>query len=292
VAVYERNYRRYTGSLTGELDRILVFPRYAYEEILRSKLFLTFMIVCLLWSFALACLLYIPHNLGFIKMFQLDPEVVNQAFANFFDAGFFFNWFMVPSAFMAVILTFVVGPVLVTSDIQNNGLALYFSRPVTRTEYVLGKSLVLVILLSVITWIPGLLLFAFQSYLEGLDWMRENYRVAVGIFVGSCIWIAVLCLISLALSAYVKWKPVARLSLFLVFFVSLGMAGMTNLLLRNDWGDVIAIPKMMFVIWARLFGVTPLATTPLWVAILSPLIFCGVCLVLLARKLRPYEVVR
>lgn len=292
MAVYERNYRRYTGNLTAEFDRIMVFPRYAYEQILRSKLFLAFMTLCLVWSFVLACLLYIPHNLGFIKAFQLDPEVVSRTFANFFNAKFFFNWFMLPVGFMAMILTFVVGPVLVTSDIRNNGLALYFSRPVTRSEYVLGKSLVLIILLSVITWIPGLLLFGFQSYLEGLDWMKDNYRVAVGIFVGCWIWILVLSLISLALSAYVKWKPVARLSLFLIFFVAGGMAGVINLMLRTDWGSVINITDMMHVIWASLFGIEPLTTTPLWVAFLSPLLFCGVCLVLLARKLRPYEIVR
>ena len=172
MAVYERNYRRYTGDLTGELDRILVFPRYAYEEILRSKLFLSFIVVCLLWSFVLACVIYIPHNLGFIKMFQLDPDQVGKFFSNLINAEAAFNFFMMPAGFMAMILTFVVGPVLVTSDIRNNGLALYFSRPVTRTEYVVGKSLIMVILLSVITWIPGLLLFAFQSYLEGLDWMK------------------------------------------------------------------------------------------------------------------------
>jgi ABC-2 type transport system permease protein len=292
VAVYEHSYRRYVGGLTGALDRILIFPRYAYEEILRSKLFLTFMILCLVWSFVLACLLYVPHNLGFIKAFQLDPEVVSSTFANFFNANFFFNYFMLPVGFMSIILTFVVGPVLVTSDIRNNGLALYFSRPVTRSEYVLGKSLVLVFLLSVISWVPGLLLFLFQSYLEGLSWARDNYRVAVGIFVGSWIWIAVLSLISLALSAYVKWKPVARLSLFLIFFVAGGMAGVINLMLRTDWGSVINIVDMMHVIWARLFGIEPLSSTPLWVAFVSPLLFCGVCLVLLARKLRPYEIVR
>ncbi len=193
---------------------------------------------------------------------------------------------------MAVVLTFVVGPVLVTSDIRNNGLALYFSRPVSRTEYFLGKSLVLVILLSVVTWIPGMLLFFFQSYLEGLDWMRDNYRVAVGIFVGSWVWIAVLSLVSLALSAYVKWKPVARLSLFLVFFIAWGMAGLINLMLRTDWGSVIDIRAMMQTILRQIFGIEHQMTMPLWVAFLSVLLFCGACLVLLARKLRPYEVVR
>jgi len=292
VAVYERTYHGYSGELTPLRSRILVFPRYAYEEVLRSKLFLAFLVLCLVWSFGLACTLYLPHNLGFVKAFQLDPQEVSTFFAGLFDAEFFYWWFMVPSGFMALVITIVVGPVLVTSDLRNNGLALYFARPVTRTDYVLGKALVLVTLLSVVTWIPGLLLFVFQCYLEGLDWMRQNYGVAVGIFVGSWIWIAVLCLISLALSAYVKWRPVARMSLLVVFFVATGLAGAINLMFHTSWGSVINISDMIHVIWARLFGVAPLLDTPLWVAWLSPAMFCGVALLLLARKLRPYEVVR
>jgi len=292
VAVYERTYRGYSGGLTPPRSRILVFPRYAYDEIFRSKLFLAFLVLCLVWSFGLACALYLPHNLGFIKAFQLDPQQVSDFFADLFDANFFYGWFMWPVGFMALVITIIVGPVLVTSDMRNNGLALYFSRPVTRTDYVLGKSLVLVSLLSVVTWIPGLVLFLFQCYLEGPEWMRVNYRVAVGIFVGSWIWIAVLCLISLALSAYVKWRPVARMSLLVVFFVAGGLAAVINVMFRTSWGSVINITDMIHVIWAGLFGVEPLNDTPQWVAWLSPAIFCAVCLVLLARKLRPYEVVR
>jgi ABC-2 type transport system permease protein len=292
MAVYERTYRRYEGPATPELSRLLVFPRYAYEEILRSKLFLTFMVVCLLYSFGLACAMYIPHNLGFIKTFQLDPEEVGRFFAQLFNATFFYDWFMRPTQFMALLVTIVVGPVLVTSDIRNNGLALYFSRPVRRSEYVIGKALVLVLLLSVITWVPGLLLFVFQSYLEGFDWMRDNYRVAVGIFFGHWIWIAVLSLTSLAISAYVKWKPVARLTLILILFVAALMAGVLNLLLDTEWASVINITDMIHVVWARLFGLQPTIAVPAGVAWLSPALFCGVSILLLARKLRPYEVVR
>ena len=292
MAVYERTYRGYSGGLTTARSRILVFPRYAYDEIFRSKLFLAFLVLCLVWSFGLACVLYLPHNLGFVKAFQLDPQQVAGFFTDLFDASFFYGWFMWPVGFMALVITIIVGPVLVTSDMRNNGLALYFSRPITRTDYVLGKSLVLVSLLSVVTWIPGLVLFVFQCYLEGLDWMRANWRVGLGIFVGSWIWIAVLCLISLALSAYVKWRPVARMSLLVVFFVAGGLAAVINVMFRTSWGSVINITDMIHVIWAGLFGVEPLNDTPLWVAWTSPAIFCAGCLLLLARKLRPYEVVR
>lgn len=292
MAVYEHTYRPYAGETTPLPSRLSVFPRYAYQEVLKSKLFLAFMVICLLWPFALACILYIPHNLGFLKTFQLDAEDLKiLPFFNF-DANWFFNWLMLFQSGFAVLVTFVVGPVLVTSDLRNNGLALYFSRPLTRWEYVFGKSLVLVALLSIITWIPGLLLFAFQVYLEGLDWLAQHYRVGIGIFVGFWIWIVVLCLISLSLSAYVKWKPVARLSLILVFFVSGIMAAVVNAMLHTQWGSVINISDMMHVIWASLFGIEPLVSTPLWVAWLSPILFCGFCVVLLARKLRPYEVVR
>ncbi len=53
----------------------------------------------------------------------------------------------------------VAGPPLISSDLVNRGLPLYFARPLGRKEYVLGKLSVLVILLSPVTWIPQLLIF-------------------------------------------------------------------------------------------------------------------------------------
>ena len=245
-------------------------------------------------SFGLAVLLYVPHNLGLlnIQALGLDPDEVGRFFASLIDAKFFYNWFMVPTYFMALFVTIIVGPVLVTSDLRNNGLALYFSRPIRRWEYAAGKALVLGILLSIITWIPGLLLFLFQSYLEGFDWMKTNYRVGLGILVGHAIWITVLCLISLAISAYVKWKPVARLMLILLIFVAGGVAALTNFLLRTEWASLINISDMIFVIWSNLFGLEAPVSTPTWVAWLSPIFFCGISIWLLNRKLRPYEVVK
>ena len=70
----------------------------------------------------------------------------------------------------AFFVTLLVGPPLVSRDLRNNALPLYLCRPFSRTEYVLGKMSVLLILLSAMTWVPQLLLFPFQSYLEGAQW--------------------------------------------------------------------------------------------------------------------------
>src|SRR5262249_57699634 len=81
------------------------------------------------------------------------------------DGSFFLAFFNAQQTF-AFILTILIGPVLISRDVANNALPLYLSRPFSRAEYVAGKMNVLAIMISAITWAPGLLLFLFQSYLE------------------------------------------------------------------------------------------------------------------------------
>jgi len=68
--------------------------------------------------------------------------------------------------------------VLVTPDFANGAMPLYFSRPFSRAEYVGGRITVLLILLSLITWVPGVVLFAIQASIEGWDWTQANFWLA------------------------------------------------------------------------------------------------------------------
>jgi hypothetical protein len=49
---------------------------------------------------------------------------------------------------------------------------------------------------------------------------------------------------------------------------------------------------MMRVVWSSLFGVRFWANVPVGAAWASLLVACGVCILLLARKIRAYEVVK
>ena len=62
----------------------------------------------------------------------------------------------------AVFLAALAGPGLIAPDLANNALPLYFSRPLTRWSYALARLTVLVGMLSVVTWVPGLMLFGLQ----------------------------------------------------------------------------------------------------------------------------------
>ena len=54
-----------------------------------------------------------------------------------------FKTFFQISTGIAFLIAVLTGPTLISADLRNNGLPLYFARPLTRWEYVLGKSMVI-----------------------------------------------------------------------------------------------------------------------------------------------------
>jgi ABC-2 type transport system permease protein len=155
--------------------------------------------------------------------------------------------------------------------------------------------MVMIALMSFLTWIPGLLLFFFQAYLEGAGWLAANLRIGAALFVASWTWILVVSLVALAVSAWVKWKPVARVSLLIVFFVLTGFAAALNEALDTWWGYLFSLSTAMENVRASLFGL-PLNDSdlaqPVWSAWLTLAVGCVLSLWLLSRRIRAYEVVR
>jgi ABC-2 type transport system permease protein len=300
MAVYKKTYRPYAGEMTASWSRFLVLPRYAFEDLHRSRFLTIFFLATFVYPLVCALIIYIQHNASVLGLFgaQAARGLIS------INANFFLNllgW----QSMMALFLAAFIGPGQVTPDLANNGLALYLARPFSRVEYVLGKASVLVILLSLMTWIPGLLLFALQGYLEGWTWVSEHSRFAVGLFWGSWIWIGILALLALALSAWVKWKPAAGALMFGVFFVAAGFGAAINAVQRTKWGHLLNISRMIATVWVDLFEGPQHSSSggvffriaqgeeiPLWCCWGSLLFLCGVCLYMLARKIRGMEVVR
>jgi len=290
MAVYEQTYKRYQGFLTPEWSRFLVLPRYAFRDVFKGRLFAIFFTLCFLPPFAGLLMIYLHHNMSALSALGLPAEELKRMLP--IDAEFFWRGLWVQGG-LTFAITLLVGPALVAPDLRNNGLALYLSRPFSRAEYVLGKMFVLIALLSLLTWIPGLLLFLFQSYLEGGGWMMDNLRIAGALFTGSWMWILMLSLLAMVVSATVKWKPVARVALMAIFFVLMGFGGAINEALDTWWGMLISSWHVIGSIWLSLFGLEPSnelpPAGPAWVAWT---VGCAICLWLLSRRLRAYEVVR
>lgn len=287
MAVYERTYKRYTSTATPQWARFLVLPRYVFQDILKSKLFLIFFVASFVFPLLNGGVIYLRHNAAFLEAF---PDVNIGDFLAI-DAVFFRRILRV-QFFFAFLLALFVGPGLVSRDLANNGLPLYLSRPFSRSEYVLGKFSVLAVLLSAVTWLPGWALFALEGNFAGLQWMFENLGIAAATFIGSWAWIFTVSLLALALSAWVRWRPVAGFLMFLVLLAGGFFGGLTNLLFRIEWGKVVNLTVVIHTILDGLFGFDTRGGIPLALAWAALLAFCGSCLILLHRKVQAYEVVK
>ena len=306
MAVFENSYRQYEGGLTPEWARFLVLPRYALRDVFGSKFYTAIFCLCFIYPLVAAILIYLRHNTNAIALMQIDVRELLPIGASFFQ------FFVEVQGWLAFILTVLVGPVLVSRDLANNALPLYLCRPFSRAEYVLGKMTVLIILLSLMTWAPGLLLFLLQAYLEGAGWIVSNSWMAGAIFVGSMTWIVLLSLLALAISALVRWRVVASGALLGLFFIPSAFGEVVNSLFHTRAGHLISLAASMKNIWRGLFGHftrevgrfniedawgggfvdVVLREPPLWACWLVVALVCLICLLLLARKVRAYEVIK
>jgi len=285
MAVYRRNYKPYAGRLTPEWSRCLVLFRYSRRNLFRSKFLTGLFVVCFFYPLACLLMIYLAHSASFLQQLGLPAGVLT------IDNKFFFHFISVQGGF-AFILTAFAGPGLISPDLANGALPLYFCRPFSRAEYVLGKSSVLAILLSQITWVPGLVLFAMQAGLAGASWTWSNLWIAGSLIVSSLIWIAILSLISMALSAWVKWRIVAGALLLGVMFFGAGFAQAINAVMRIESGHFFDVVYLMGTVWNALFQVDAEHAIPVAQAWVALLFYCAICLGLLMRKVRAYEVIK
>lgn len=291
MAVYEHKYKPYAGPLTPEWSRFLIIPRHAYRDVFQSKLFTGFFALCFVCPLIMAILIYLRHNVAALTAFQLNVRDVISVSPGFFQA------FILVQSLLAFLLTVLIGPVLISRDLANNALPLYLCRPFSRADYVIGKMSVLMILISAITWAPGLLLFAFAAYLEPGSWFASNYWMAGSIFVMSWLWIILLSLLSVTMSAWVKWRMAASAGLFGLFMISNAMGLTINGVLGTRWGSLINLWVVMKTIEDSVFGTPNSMELHQWMVLPAGAawivlgLVCAFCLFLLTRKVRAYEVV-
>lgn len=292
MAVYKRKYNPYAGSLTPEWSRFFVLTRYAFADLFKARFFIVLLVLSLVPILFFAGYIFIANN----KTVQLLMQVRS---ADLFsvEAQYFVVIMMVQTQ-AAFLLNCWVGPVLIAGDLTNGALPLFLSRPFSRADYVLGKFAVLGLLLSGVTWVPCLLLFSLQAGLAKGGWVWSHLWMIIPIVLCSAIWVLMLSLISLAVSAWVKLRIVATGVIFISFFIPAGLGEMFNAIMSTYWGRLLNFSYLFQLIVEKGFHQQTGQFGRRWNEIPAPaawgvLIFvCLLSLVILNVRLRAREVVR
>jgi ABC-2 type transport system permease protein len=199
-----------------------------------------------------------------------------------------FLWQAIPGFFLMAILA----PSLIAPDLANSALPLYLSRPIDRRDYVLGKLAVIFLVVSPPTWMMGLALFLLQTLEEGRRWGLANWRIGLAYLVGHLVWILVISLLALAISAWVRFRPAALGALFALLFVLSGFGSAVNGITSSSIGDVVHLTRAIASVVQHLFGAPTSSGLPVAVNWLTLAAVALLSLWVLRRKLRAHEVVR
>jgi ABC-2 type transport system permease protein len=256
VPVFHNGYRRYEGLFTHPRLRWWPIVRTGVVLALRGKLLRRLILVAHLplLYFGLIFLAIgkltdpnldpdfgpwqsILHGvLGPVltKLLQQDPGAVRTAVWSVVFSAFGSTLQMILVALTAA----VVGPPLIARDVASRAFLLYFSRPVSFADYILGKAGVLCVTLAAVTLSPTLMLYVLSIvFSPSLETILHTLPVLVSAVLSGVIVIVPAAFVMLTLSSLVTQPRFAAAAWAVVCIF--GMIFYRALVAAGDLGDAV-----------------------------------------------------
>lgn len=219
---YDLGYTHWSGAWTTRPYRWWVVTRQGIRLLAGKKRFLALMILSAIPFFVRAVLIYLSASVGTnIPLLKVN-------------AGFFES-FLSQQGFFIFIISIYAGAGLIANDLKANALQIYFSKPITRQDYLLGKLGILVFFLALPTLVPAVLLYVLAILFEANPaFFGGNYWVLGSIVGYSLILIFTCGLIMMGLSSVGKSSRFAGISFAAIFFFSKVLYVIISSILRTS----------------------------------------------------------
>ncbi|MFK7822403.1 MAG: ABC transporter permease [Planctomycetaceae bacterium] len=154
-------------------------------------------------------------------------------------------YFRYPQGIALVLLIGLIAPRLISEDVSSRAFLFYFSRPLKRFEYILGKSATVWVFLSAITTLPALFMYLMAIALSASPQVAlDTWDIPLRILGASFVVIIPASAISLCFSSLTRdsrYAGFAWFALWTMGIVSWGFVGIWRLSQESDneaiWGD-------------------------------------------------------
>ncbi len=163
MPIFDQGYQHWHGTTRGHFWRFLAISRQGVRSKLKGGFTRLIMIAAWLPAIALVSLMAVWGLVEqqaevvqpILRVISLPPEVSTDPIA--YRQAIWticYSYFFSIQTFVAMILVVILGPGLISQDLRFNALPLYLSRPITRTDYFLGKFGVIALGLGSVVVIP------------------------------------------------------------------------------------------------------------------------------------------
>ena len=276
MPIHDQSYRHWEGTFRSHSFRWWVITKAGLRIILQRKLFL-------LLVMAPSAINFIGSGAAIYLMQAIFKVPVNEMFF----LGFFGR-----QGFFIILICVFGGSGLIANDLKNNSLQLYFSKPLTRLDYLVGKSAIVMILMAFLTVVPGVILFLERTLLpNGMDFLKDNYWMLGSIVLYSFILTLPTGLLILALSSITRNSRYAAISFIAILVGTPILSEMLRAVSKSESAIFISYVRNMVILGQRLFGLSRRPDNWYW-SIFIILGIVGVCIWTMHRKVKGVEIVK
>ncbi|MHC4859696.1 MAG: ABC transporter permease [Planctomycetota bacterium] len=282
MPVFDQGYRPYEGKLKSRVFRWLPITR----RCLGTTRKLPLIVALVIGAGPLAIKLLQAYTTGVMEgQFNMGNQWG-------FGDGLFFDLLSL-EIFFTVLLLMVVGAGQIAEDIRTGALQIYFAKPITHADYVLGKLGTVVAAASLLTLAPGLvLLIASLAFAPDWSFITENPLLPLKI-VGFALLISiVLGSLVLAISSLGRRGRMVGVTFAGGYFLTMVLGRAMPRIMRDARWEVVHIGNCLDAAGRTLFNAGPKPSAP---PDLSWGILCGLfflCVLILARRVKTVEVVQ
>ncbi|PID78701.1 hypothetical protein CSA17_03400 [bacterium DOLJORAL78_65_58] len=283
MPVYERGYTHWQPSGERAYPAWWVIARRGITEPLKSRWLLILISASWVPALVKGIMIYLTIRAGNLL------DVLAGNWSSIDATGFLA--FLEGQRFPVFILLAIVGAGLIARDRRDNGLSLYFSRPLGLRGYVGGKAAIIIFYYFLVTLFPTLALCLF-SYLVAPEAGGVELLLLIPLRV--LLFCSLMGLgISLVLLAF---SSLGKRSIFvMVWWTILVMGTETLQLIAKGLGNS-SLQAINFLgnyhnAGAWLFGAEPRLGVSSGVSLAVVLVLTGAAIVVLRRRIRPVEVV-
>jgi len=282
MPIYEQSYRHWHGGLNPKTQQWLIITRNGIKMLWRKWMIILVAFASIPFFIRVAHI-YIATRLAdtvqfgkFASQIQINPEL--------------FKTFINQQSFFILLIVVFAGAGLISKDKKFNALQLYFSKPLSKWDYLLGKFAIVGFYVFVISLLPALLLFFTKVLIsDDLSFLKQHYWVPLALFGFYLIITIIYGGLILALSSFGRGARFAGIGFFGIYIL-------TNLIKKilsyePDIG-IISISADVQQMGDFIFGLPLTHSFPVWLAALVLGIVSAGCLFILNSQVRGTDIVK
>ncbi len=291
ATIREKGYYHWDGQLQGRRFPWWPITRTGIELAFRKRGFRFLFAGQFLPAVIFLGIIYASENLENFKFMVRGSGAGGIISIN--PGSFKFLYTFPPVLFIMVMMLVFAGAGLIADDLKHNSLQVYFSRPLKKKDYLLGKMAVVVFFIMVVMFVPGLLLVVFKLVLSGSFRFFVDYPWLILSILGYSVVLAVFfAFYTLLLSALNTNSRFAMILIFLTYLFSDILSAILQESFRTPYMWLFSIRANLDQIGAFLFVQKPKYPVPVLWSFLVLAAVCGLSAWVLGRKIRGVEVVR